>query len=229
MGIFKKKVANETNPFEIEYNYVKELYEHVKDNRLLNKINELEKNMLNHQKIRDYFNNYKNKKVLLYNLNLVYGDYIDKIDYFLVTKNNFYVINLNNTKLNHHTNILKMIGFSNKKMVDKIIFDKTFDLFYHELVIDDIDNLFNEIMKIEQSSNNKLSSKDSNSLIKKVLKYNQTNPVYLDIVYKDYIDENGNYIKKDDNHIKNEKSQKIKKDNFYNKNNRNNKQNNNKG
>lgn len=107
-----------------------------------------------------------------------------------------------------HLDLLKFIGYENKKMIDKIIFDKLFYKYYKSLIVlsnpktilDDkdasydikdkivkVDRLISYIKEDNKSSNNNFSDKEMFNIANSILLKHQEPFIYYDILYKDYI------------------------------------------
>lgn len=107
-----------------------------------------------------------------------------------------------------HLQLLKIIGYENKNMIDKLIFDKLFFEYYKSLVVlsnpktilddsearDDIknkvvkiDNLINYIIEDNKDNKNNFSDKQMFEFANSILKKHQEQIKYYDILYKDYL------------------------------------------
>jgi len=122
-------------------------------------------------------------------------DYLDKISSPII-------------KSNKHLELLKLIGYENKNMIDKIVFDKLFYNFYKPLIVlgdsDGILNIHNasydiknKVVKVHRlidfikegdvSSNNKFTEKEMKSIANNILKYHNQPFICYDIIYDDYL------------------------------------------
>ena len=202
MSIFKKNknvVLKNSSKIDDEYNYVDNLYKNTNNKALLTKLEELKSKQELHKSIINSLNNSDYFMYALGGLNLVYGDYHDKIDYLVITKNNLYTINLDDNK-HYHEGILKIIGYKNKKVVDRIIFDQLFARYYQEINYLKTDKPIMDIIKEkDHETRSKFSRGEVKKMANNILKYHQEEIVYYDIIYKDYLDEFGNYITSEDN------------------------------
>ena len=128
-----------------------------------------------------------------------------------------------------HLDLLKFIGYENKKMIDKVIFDKLFYKYYKSLIIlsnpntilDDkeasydiknkiikIDRLISYIKEENRNTNNNFSDKEMFNFANSILLKHQEPFICYDIIYKDYLNEKDN-----DNDLKLEKE--LKKYRYY--------------
>ena len=132
-----------------------------------------------------------------------------------------------------HLELLKFIGYDNKKMIDKIIFDKLFYQYYKSLVVlsnpktilDDkdasydikdkivkVDRLINYIKEKDKISKNSFTDKQMLDFANSILLKHQEPFIYYDIVYKDYLKQKDKDNKNNDD-LKLEKE--LKKYRYY--------------
>lgn len=141
------------------------------------------------------------------------------------------------TQNEKHLELLKLIGYENKNMIDKLIFDKLFYKYYKSLVVlsnsktilNDkeasykikdkvvkVDRLIDYIKEHDKLSKETFTNKEMKKFADGILSHHQEPFVYYDILYKDYINEKdcintSNDNKKSDEELKKE----LKKYRYY--------------
>lgn len=107
-----------------------------------------------------------------------------------------------------HLELLKLIGYEHKNMIDKLVFDKLFYLYYKSLlvfgnertVVDDhyasydiknqivkVDRLIDYFKEDSNSSRNKFNDKEMRAIAESILKHHVNPFIYYDLLYKKYL------------------------------------------
>lgn len=202
-----------SNILKEEYNDLNKLYK--KSIKVKKRLLELENIIELKDKINKILKNINIDMYIIEDINIKYAGYKTSINYILITKYNIYIIDLlnltnnismnndiiNNIHLiddkeyvdnikyldiyNNHYNSLKMIGFENKKMVDKIIFENTFKTYYKCItVLNNNKDLNENLISINNLAN---YIKNNNKEAKKRFNKKMMNDLGINILSKQEI------------------------------------------
>ena len=241
MSLFIKNLEpiflNKSNALQNEIDYLNGILK--KDNVMLYNLDLLNILRQNEINIINALEESNIPMIVLQNVSLKYAGFSGNIDYIIITEHNIYIVNTNelygditidgnnnitrkykkkcvkfnlDAKMQNDYSLIKVIGYDNKKMLDKLVYDKEFWTYCkYILLVGDSSNLDDHlannairksivemkdfisfIEKTDKMSNNKFKRKEMMNIAQNILNKHHDDIVIYDLKYNNFADERQN-------------------------------------